>query len=191
MNLDQILANLTPEEREAADLRAAAFGRKIEKAPRIIFLVGVPGSGKSTWRKNYLAATEGRTTVTISSDDLIEDYAAERGLNYGQAHREIDMNALDKQCGAAVRVAAAKGEDIIIDRTNMRYKPRNRFLSQVPKRYTRIAILFCIPCDDVRQRLIDRHRSTGKYVPFKVALDMFETYQAPTYNEFDLIEVYP
>lgn len=191
MNFETILANLTPEDREAAILRASVAGRKIEKAPRIIFLVGAPGSGKSTWRQKYLAETEGRTTVTISSDDLIEAYAAERGLNYSQAHREIDMKALDKECGAALRVAAAKGHDIIIDRTNMRSKPRHRFLSNIPKRYTRAAILFNIPCDQVRQRLIDRHRATGKYVSFKVAMEMFETYQAPTFNEFDLIAVYP
>lgn len=191
MSLDFILDDMTPEDREAAVLRASSFGRKLEKAPRIIFLVGVPGSGKSTWRAKYLAENPDRDTVTVSSDDLIEAYAAERGLNYSQAHREIDMNALDKQCSAAVRVAVARGQDVIIDRTNMRFKPRNRFLSQVSKRYTRVAVLFWVECDTVRQRLIDRKRATGKHVPFSVALEMFSTYQAPTTDEFDLIGVYP
>lgn len=191
MSLDFILNDMSPEDREAANLRAASFGRKLEKAPRIIFLVGVPGSGKSTWRAKYLADNPDRDTVTVSSDDLIEAYAAERGLNYSQAHREIDMNQLDKQCSAAVRVAVARGQDVIIDRTNMRFKPRNRFLSQVSKRYTRVAVLFWVECDTVRQRLIDRKRATGKHVPFSVAQEMFSTYQAPTTDEFDLIGVYP
>lgn len=191
MSLDFILDQLTPEERDAASLRAASFGRKLEKAPRIIFLVGVPASGKSTWRASYLVDNPDRDTVTVSSDDMIEAYAAERGMNYSQAHREIDMNELDKRCSAAVRVAVARGQDVIIDRTNMRFKPRNRFLSQVTKRYTRVAVLFWTDCDVVRQRIIDRGRATGKHIPFKMVQEMFATYQAPTHDEFDLIGVYP
>lgn len=191
MGLNFILDQMTPEDREAAVLRAASFGRKLETSPRIIFLVGVPGSGKSKWRAKYLSENTDRKTAIVSTDDLIEVYAAEHGQTYSQAHRELDLNVLDKQCGAAVRVAVAKGEDIIIDRTNMRYKPRNRFLSQVSKRYTRVAVLFCVDCDTVRSRLASRRQATGKHVPFSVAQEMFSTYQAPTTDEFDLIGVYP
>lgn len=190
MSLDTILSNLTPEERQAADLRAAAFGRKIETSPRVIFLVGVPGSGKSTWREKYLASTT-RDTVTISSDDMVMAYAKVNGLDYTQAHREIDMNALDKQCAAALRVAVAKGQDVIIDRTNLRFKPRRRFLSQVSKRYVPIAIAFWVDCPELRQRLDKRAASTGKHIPWKVVMEMFEGYQPPTFDEFDVIEIYP
>lgn len=187
MSLDFILADMTPQDREAAVQRALVDGRKLETAPRIIFLVGAPGSGKSTWRAKYLEKNPTRKVSTISSDDLIDAYAAERGLTYSQAHREIDMNALDKQCMAALRVAVARGEDVIIDRTNMRKKPRNRFLSHVSKRYTRVSVLFAVDCEDLRVRLIERQKKTGKHVPFKVAQEMLATYQPPTLEDFDLI----
>lgn len=189
MSLNFVLDQMSTEERDAAALRAKQAGRNFETSPRIIFLVGAPGSGKSTWRAKYLANNLDRETTVVSSDDMIENYAASLGLNYTQVYSKIDMDSLDKLCMKALQDAVAAGRDVIIDRTNMRDKPRSRFLSQVTKKYTRVAILFCADCDTIRRRLIDRERETGKHIPYKVVQGMLATYQAPTFEKFDLIGV--
>ena len=54
---------------------------------KLYVLVGVPGSGKSTWVKNQKWAND---CVVVSTDEFVEDYAKECGLTYseeiGRAH---------------------------------------------------------------------------------------------------------
>ena len=48
---------------------------------KLYVLVGVPGSGKSTWVKNQKWAND---CVVVSTDEFVEDYAKECGLTYSE-----------------------------------------------------------------------------------------------------------
>lgn len=154
--------------------------------PAIYILVGPPASGKSTWRESYLSKISDPTAV-LSTDDLIEDYATQNSMDYTQAFKEVSFADLEKTMFFKFREALVRSENIIVDRTNMRVKSRNRFLASVPKNYKKVAVVFEIDTPLLLSRLHNRAKQTGKSIPEKNVLDMISTYQEPTMDEFDSI----
>jgi dephospho-CoA kinase len=55
-------------------------------------MIGVPGSGKSTWIRNQIWAL-GLTVV--STDTFVEDYARAQGQTYNQVFRDYMPRAVD------------------------------------------------------------------------------------------------
>lgn len=154
--------------------------------PAIYILVGPPASGKSTWRESYISKISD-PTVVLSTDDLIEEYAIQANMDYNQAFKEVNFSDLEKTMFFKFREALGRSENIIVDRTNMRIKSRNRFLASVPKTYKKIAVVFEINTPHLLARLHNRAEQTGKFIPEKNVLDMISTYQEPTMDEFDSI----
>jgi len=154
--------------------------------PTIYILIGPPASGKSTWREAYRAKIA-EPTVVLSTDDLIEDYAAKNGINYTEAFGLIDFSELEKKMFSNMRDAFSNSHNVIVDRTNMSMKSRRRFLSNVPKNYNKIAVVFDIEPSLLFQRLNKRAEETGKNIPEKNVLTMIQNYQEPTLEEFDSI----
>ena len=154
--------------------------------PTIYVLIGPPASGKSTWREAYCAKIA-EPTVVLSTDDLIEDYAISNGINYNEAFGLIDFSELEKKMFSNMRDAFANSCNVIVDRTNMSVKSRRRFLSNVPKNYNKIAVVFDIEPSLLFQRLNKRAKETGKNIPEKNVMSMIGNYQEPTLEEFDSI----
>ena len=180
MNLDESIAALS-------STRFAKINRNPVRCPRIMILIGAPASGKSTWTSNYLSQAA-RPTVVLSSDDLIEEHATANGISYSEAFEQLDMKNLENIMRDRLVTAISDKHDVIIDRTNMRIRPRNRWLSQVPSHYVRVGIVFDIAVDKLHDRLRHREATTGKFVPHHVVDDMISTHQPPTFDEFDIIE---
>lgn len=155
-------------------------------SPILFMLIGLPGSGKSTWRSTYLASAA-RPAVTVSSDDMIEQFGAKQGLTYSQAWDMVDFKAIDRQVHELFVNALGQGEDIILDRTNMSVKSRNRFLSKVPSHYEKVAIVFDVDDAILHERLTKRAEQTGKVIPPAVVATMKASYAAPTEAEFHRI----
>lgn len=154
--------------------------------PTCHFLIGPPASGKSTFRAQFIAARpEGSNPlVVISSDDLIDEFALENGLTYSQAFHEVDMKAIDRTVRERFAQAIRAGHDIMIDRTNMTSKSRNKLLSQLTSDYKRIAVIFEVPRDVLDARLAARAESTGKSIPAFVVDRMIASYHEPVAGEF-------
>lgn len=151
--------------------------------PTVYILIGPPGSGKSTWR----AANEGEARV-VSTDDLIDRIAEERGLSYSEVFPTLDMKELESQAREEMATAISWNEDFIIDRTNMSKKSRGRYLSNVPKRYHKVAVDFTrLDRVELNERLDRRAQVTGKSIPRDVIDDMINRYEPPTEDEFDEI----
>ncbi len=148
--------------------------------PTVIILVGLPASGKSTWR----TANDGNSVV-CSQDDLVEHYADHQGLTYTEAFRKADLKSFERQVKQQFADAIAANQNIILDRTNMSVKSRAIFLKMVPDHYKKVAIVF--DCDPVLldYRLARRAKLTGKFIPPFVIRDMRRNYQKPTIEEFD------
>ena len=155
--------------------------------PEIIVLIGLPGSGKSTWTEKMLSQTD-TEYVIVSSDAEIEKLAAADNLSYDQA--------FDKYVGKATGImkqkfkdAVNKGKNIIWDQTNMNPKKRRGILNQVPDNYRKIAVAFEIDDEELQRRLDHRSRTTGKTIPDHVMKSMAKSYVPPSKQEgFD--EVY-
>jgi predicted kinase len=125
------------------------------------------------------------TTSVISTDDMIDKAAADRGITYSEVFNMLDMKELTKIAFEEYTNAIKSGHDIIIDRTNMTVKSRGRFLSMVPKDYVRVGIDFLISDEELTTRLKKRADETGKYIPYSVVKSMRDSHEPPQPGEFD------
>ncbi len=149
--------------------------------PRLYMLVGVPGSGKSTWRNaNPLPGA-----VTISTDDYIDFVADRQGITYGEAFKD-NIKTATQLADQKARKAFAAGDDVVWDQTNLTRKGRAPKLAMVPEEYEKIAVFFPTPDnDELKRRLASR---PGKTIPPHIVLGMVSTLQEPTEDEgFDRV----
>ena len=147
-------------------------------------MIGIPGSGKSTWIKNNVF----NDSVILSTDDLIEIAAQEAGLTYNEVFEDNIENAT-KKFFDSIKFHVSKDNNIIIDRTNLTIKSRKRILDLIPDTYKKIAIV--INCSDPfihAPRLMSRK---GKTIPEYVFQSMIKSFQPPTVEEgFDDINIF-
>lgn len=156
------------------------------KTPILYVLVGLPGSGKSTWIKNNCDSS----FVIISTDNELEALAESEGSTYNEAFNKHYELAATK---AKARFAKALKDNanIVWDQTNLSISKRRKVLSQVPRRYNKICVVFTLSREELNARLDKRHKETGKFIPQSVVDDMEKIFSFPTENEgFDkIIEV--
>ena len=152
--------------------------------PRLYMLVGVPGSGKSTWIRS-----RNHDAVIASTDDKIEAAAAAQGLTY-DAVFESEFKAANAALREDVKQAVKDQRDIIWDQTNLTAKSRRSKLGQVPKHYERIALYFPTPDgEELARRLASR---VGKTIPVHVMASMIASLEPPVPSEgFDEIYQVP
>ena len=139
-------------------------------------MIGVPGSGKSTWIKNQDWAL-GLTVV--STDDFVEDYAKTQGKTYSEVFDEYMPTAVDLMAKAVVH-AREHGHDIIWDQTSTTEKSRARKFRMLPD-YEHIAVVFKTPdATELARRLASR---PGKNIPDHVIRSMIDHFEMPTQEE--------
>jgi predicted kinase len=94
---------------------------KLASTPALIMMVGIPGSGKTSW----IAENKPENAVIISPDDI---------------RKELSGNISDQTQNAKVWFLAKErtiealkaGKDVILDATNVATKSRKRFLQGLP-----------------------------------------------------------
>ena len=148
--------------------------------PTLFMLIGVPGSGKSTWIRS-----RNHDAVVASTDDKIEAAAAAQGLTYNDVF-DAEIKAANAAMREDVKQAVKDKRDIIWDQTNLTAKSRRGKLGQVPKHYERIALYFPTPDGaELERRLGSR---PGKTIPAHVMASMIASLELPTAGEgFDQI----
>lgn len=148
----------------------------------LIMLVGVPGSGKSTWRNKHYNRANDRTAI-FSTDDIIEDIARQFGFTYSEVFKDA-ITLADKAAFKRLKKWVDCCDRIVIDRTNLTKKGRAKILNLIPDEFEKTAIVFPYP-DDIEERLNSR---VGKVIPLKLVQDMYSKYEAPSLDEgFDFI----
>ena len=143
---------------------------------KLYVLVGVPGSGKSTWVKNQKWADQ---CVVVSTDEFVEDYAKECGQTYSEVFDDYMPTAVKLMADKVVRAREA-GKDIIWDQTSTSIATRAKKLRMLPD-YYKIAVVFNKPDDEeLKRRLASR---PGKNVPWAVIDQMWGSWEDPTEEE--------
>ena len=162
---------------------------KYDSQPTCYMLIGLPGSGKSTWVERHLT-TACTPTLVASSDDQLEKIAIREGITYSEAHAGFFKEA-EKAYKAGMIEAARENHDIVVDRTNVMLSSRTRIRrlieSNTPVKYRYVGVVFEVPLDTLKERLIEREERTGKRVSWKIVEGMLETVQLPDHGEFDLL----
>lgn len=143
--------------------------------PKLIIMVGLPGSGKST-RAKELAALE-KSCVILSSDAIRKELS-------GSEQDQTQNDRVFKLLYQRMNEYLSKGESVIIDATNTTLKSRKRILSECRVPCYKEVQLVMTPIEDCISRDASRERSVGKEVIYK-----FEaSFQCPQYFEgFDAI----
>jgi len=149
---------------------------------KLIILIGPPASGKSTWRAKFLAS-QTEEWVVASTDDLVEAWAAERGLTYNEAHDKAPWGQFNKTFKYAYRGAIKDGKNVIVDRTSMSAKNRKDYFKDLPEGTEVEAVVFVVDDAELKRRMAARKEATGKSVPLVALLSMQKRYQTPTKEE--------
>jgi predicted kinase len=143
---------------------------------KLYVLIGVPGSGKSTWVHSQLWANK---CAYISTDKFVDAYAHETGKTYSEVFDGFMPTAVKMMAAEVVEAREAK-QDIIWDQTSMSIKSRKRKFQMLPDYYA-IAIVFSTPDDaELKRRLGSR---PGKNIPDHVMKSMIANYEPPTEDE--------
>ena len=141
---------------------------------KLTLLVGLPGSGKSTYAKKYLE----KDNIILSSDVI-------RGEIFNDENDQSNNALVFSTLYSRAKQILESGKNVVIDATNCSKFDRKRVLdnfSDMP--LIRVAIVIKTPIDECEKRDKERNRTVGRQV-----IDKFNTkFEMPTKDEgFDEI----
>lgn len=153
--------------------------------PKCTILVGVPGSGKSTWHRikfgEYLVEP-----YVVSTDKIIEVITKDHGMTYDEGFKEL-IGFAEKIMWRQITTYLMNGNDFIIDRTNLTAKSRAKFIQKLKLHgYEIECVVFPfpgsadLPREEWFRRLINR---PGKTIPPQVLDSMVYNYEMPLESE--------
>lgn len=144
----------------------------------VICLVGIQGSGKSTYAKNK-KLYEDLSIQVISSDAIREE-------NPTLKNHEV-FNEVYRRMYSAM----SDGKTVILDATGITIKSRKGFIDWANRfpEYKKVAVVFNTPYKTCIERVKARNDSEYKhFIPMDVLHRYYESFQMPTYDEgFDEI----
>lgn len=144
--------------------------------PKCYQLVGVPGSGKSTWYSNQNWAI---TCAYVSTDKWVDIYAKEVGKTYSEVFEDFMPIAVELMAKEVV-IARDMGRDIVWDQTSTTVKSRLKKFNMLPD-YYHIAVVFKTPAQkELKNRLLSR---PGKEIPDHVIAGMIAGFEMPKEEE--------
>ena len=144
--------------------------------PKCYQLIGVPGSGKSTWVDKQAWAF---SCATVSTDKWVEIYAREVGRTYSEVFTDFMPTAVELMVKEVVAASEMK-RDIIWDQTSTTIASRKKKFRMLPN-YEHIAIVFKTPeHKELVRRLFSR---PGKDIPDHVIASMIASWEDPTLEE--------
>ena len=174
---------------------------------RLVMLVGLPASGKSTFVRHYRLAALGAPDlvghVHVASLDNLVDLHSRDDEQYPDAwarmQRSGELKLLEKEMFAEAGRFISIYESyttlntipgiLIWDQTNLTIKSRAKKLEMFnhPK-WFKVAYVFEPSLDELERRLDVRREQTGKAIPPAVMESMYKSYEKPTEDEgFNLV----
>ena len=145
--------------------------------PTLKMLVGIPGSGKTTYCKDFMLLHP--DTVHISSDSIRQELFNDEN---DQTHNEIVFQEMHKRTLESLD----KGNTVLYDATNINRKDRESLLRLCPSYVIKEAIVCWAPIEQCVLNDGKRERTVGKTVIDK----MLMKFQSPYFDEgFDRIYI--
>ena len=144
--------------------------------PKFIMLVGIPGSGKSTYAENLINSTN---SIHLSSDGI-------RAELYGNEAIQGNPSEVFKIMHERTLEALTNGINVVYDATNIIRKDRASIMSKIPKDVEAECHIMWTPIEICIKRDSERERTVGK----EVITRMYSRFQPPCYDEcFNIIKI--
>jgi predicted kinase len=143
---------------------------------KVYVLIGVPGSGKSTWVNNQTLVEE---YTYVSTDFWVEQFAKAANTSYTEIFEKVMPDAIEQML-EQVRLSRKYNANIIWDQTSTTIASRKKKFKMLPD-YEHVAVVFPTPDRaELDRRLANR---PGKVVPVEVVDSMIAGFQMPTLAE--------
>lgn len=138
--------------------------------PKLILLVGVPGSGKTTYAKNYIK--QNYNTIHLSSDAIRQELYGDENIqgNPGDVFSLMQKRAVE---------SLNNGCDVLYDATNITRKDRSCIIGICPKFVKIECHIIWAPIETCVEQDAKRERTVGKEVIDR----MLKRFQSPYYDE--------
>ncbi len=133
-----------------------------------LMLCGLPGSGKSKYAKEM-------TNYTVFSSDSL------RKELWGSEEQQGDNSIIFNELQRRIKLSLLKGQNCILDATNLNSKKRKNFLKQL--RLDNSVEKDCIVVATAIVKCIDNNQKREKNVPEDVIFRMYEQFEFPVYSE--------
>ena len=159
-----------------------------------IFMIGVSGSGKTTWVNAH------KEYVACSTDSVIEQLSEIMGISYTQAFDYIQnkkkFDYITTKFFEKIHDCILNDKDFAIDRTHLKRNIRISLINELKsfavehgKNLELTAVSFELPQNTIFERLKIREKKTGKSIPKNVILEQINLFDIPTLDEgFSAIE---
>lgn len=153
---------------------------------KLIVLIGVPGSGKSSWCNAHFSSFVG--TSNVISRDAIRFSLVEEGQPYFSREKEVYKIYIAK-----IKDALNNFDNVIADATHLNQGSRTKLLHSLGKSLKDVEVIAMVMPKDLDRALRQNEKRSGTraYVPQEQISKMFKGYSDPTFEEgFDKIYFY-
>uniref|UniRef100_A0A671P1Y7 Heterogeneous nuclear ribonucleoprotein U-like protein 1 n=1 Tax=Sinocyclocheilus anshuiensis TaxID=1608454 RepID=A0A671P1Y7_9TELE len=151
----------------------------------ILMMVGLPGSGKTTWAIKHAEENPDKKYNILGTNAIMEKMKVmglRRQRNYAGRWDLLIQQAT--QClNRLIQIAARKKRNYILDQTNV-YGSAQRRKMRPFEGFQRKAIVICPTDEDLKERTLKRTDEEGKDVPDHAVLEMKANFVLPEVGEF-------
>lgn len=138
---------------------------------KVILLIGIPASGKSTWAKNFIA--KNKSWVRVSRDDF-------RFMlkNMPITENKVEELITDLQDNVILK-SLAKKLNVVVDATHVKVKYLNHFIELVKYHADVEFMVFdtslqkCLERDSARERTVGKHIIEKMHKSYKILVGSF------------------
>ena len=151
------------------------------KQPICYFLIGLPGSGKSTWADDLIIKNP--ELEIVSMDYFIEQEAVRQNKKYNDVYREFAETA-EKLMKQKLSEIIKEKKSFIWDQINISENIRRKKIARLKQnKYEIHAIAFSLNEETWKNRLDNRVNLGGKIISKKVLEEMKQNFVFPNINE--------
>ena len=151
------------------------------KQPICYFLIGLPGSGKSTWADDLVIKNP--ELEIVSMDYFIEQEAVRQNKKYNDVYREFAEIA-EKLMKQKLSEIIKEKKSFIWDQINISENIRRKKIARLKQnKYEIHAIAFSLNEETWKNRLDNRVNLGGKKISKKVLEEMKQNFVFPNINE--------
>ncbi|KAL7834528.1 hypothetical protein SRHO_G00287750 [Serrasalmus rhombeus] len=167
------------------DRTRGSLGPATKADCEMLMMVGLPGSGKTTWSSKYSEQHPEKKYTILGTNAIMEKMKVmglRRQRNYAGRWDVLIQQAT--QClNRLIQIAARKKRNYILDQTNV-YGSAQRRKMRPFEGFQRKAIVICPTDEDLKERTLKRTDEEGKDVPDHAVLEMKANFVLPEAGDF-------